>query len=100
MLFNKTIKIALGILLCTSCTSSLYKPTVVDVPDTAEFQMLQTGRSLYINNCNNCHNLHLPDEYDANKWREIVTKMQKKAKISDSDAELIYKYLTFKKPQN
>ena len=95
----KSIHILLfGIFIITSCESPLYKPTLVEVADTAEFNILQTGRSLYINNCSGCHNLYLPTQFGPEKWKEELNQMQGKTKLSDSEVVFIYRYLTYKKP--
>jgi hypothetical protein len=99
MLFRYIAIFFLGTLLISSCKSSLYKPTLVEVTDTTEFNALQTGRNLYIRNCNNCHNLYLPSQYSSEKWKEALNEMQGKTKLSDTEVSFIYKYLTYKKQQ-
>jgi len=86
----------LGILVnaVTSCTSSLYKPTLVDVRDTNEFNDLQKGRNLYIHNCASCHAIYYPDQFNAKVWKEELIKMQSRAKLSDTETEFILKYVT------
>jgi nitrate/TMAO reductase-like tetraheme cytochrome c subunit len=56
-------------------------------------EILQTGRTLYTNHCGSCHNLHLPEKYTQKHWLEKMPEMQRKAKISDSDAKLITNFL-------
>jgi hypothetical protein len=97
MLFRYVVILFLGTLLISSCKSSLYKPTLVEVTDTTEFNALQAGRNLYIRNCNSCHNLYLPDQYSSDKWKDELAKMQVKTKLSDSEIVVIYSYLTYKK---
>ena len=62
--------------------------------DTTQNQQLLQGRKLYIKFCSGCHNLHLPNEYNAEKWKMNLDEMQTKAKITDEEKQLIYLYLT------
>ena len=54
---------------------------------------LETGRRDYVAHCAACHHLHLPSEFTAEKWRSILVKMQRKAKIGDALKNSIYRYL-------
>lgn len=60
-------------------------------PNTAE------GLYIYERNCAKCHRLYKPEEYSAQEWRPILTKMQKMADISDEDTEKVYAYLIAEK---
>ena len=64
---------------------------VIEAPLTAE---LAEGRTLFLNNCAKCHDLYSPKDFNAEQWKPIMLDMQKKAKISDSEREKIYAYLT------
>jgi hypothetical protein len=97
MPFKFFIILFTGLLLFSSCESPLYKPTMVEVQDSAEFNALQKGRNLYIRNCNSCHNLYLPSQFSAEKWKEELSQMQKKTKLTDTEVAYILKYVTFKK---
>lgn len=77
--------------LIWSCSQSLYIPAS---PDAAKQQQLLSGRKLYADHCSNCHNLHLPKEYDATGWKKQLDDMQVKAKITDEEKQLIFEYLT------
>ena len=48
---------------------------------------------MYINHCSSCHNLHLPEQYTSKHWKEEIPEMQRKAKITDSEAKLITNFL-------
>ena len=54
----------------------------------------EAGKMLYENNCAKCHDLYSPKDFNAEQWKPIMLDMQKKAKISDSEREKIYAYLT------
>lgn len=77
-------------IIAISCTAQLYIPSSDDVIIRTH---LTEGRSLYINHCGNCHNLHLPKEYNRDEWKNYLDNMQHKAKISDDEKKLIYDYL-------
>lgn len=77
------------------CSSALKVPTVSDaLKSNTSLDTLLAGRSLYVKNCGSCHNLHLPNEYDAAGWKLELDKMQEPAKINDKKKEVIYRYLT------
>lgn len=79
----------IGIILY-SCSPMLYIPAS---KDPIEQEKLLNGRMLYVKKCNNCHNLHLPKEFAADKWLKNLNEMQVRSKISDQEKELIYNYL-------
>lgn len=85
--------IALGAIMACSSVR-LYEPKEENAHKKGiELAQLQTGKKLYVKNCGSCHNLHKPSEFSADQWTGIMTKMQKKAKISDESRQLIYGYL-------
>ncbi len=77
--------------LLFSCATELYQPLTgtkkVPVED------LKKGRTLYVNKCAACHHLRLPNKYNEKEWVINLNEMQKKAKISDNEKQLIYDYL-------
>ena len=77
---------------CTiySCRPTLYLPREADV---VKREKLLAGRRLYVRHCSSCHNLHFPKEYDGVGWEIQLDEMQKRAKITDNEKELIYDYL-------
>lgn len=52
------------------------------------------GKSLFENNCSNCHKLYNPKDFTAEQWLPIMNRMQKQANLSDADHDKIYTYLT------
>jgi cytochrome c5 len=74
-------------------TAEVKKGDVSLTPMTSE---LVEGKSLYENNCARCHQLYSPQDFNAQDWKPIVNRMQKKANLSDIDGQKIYKYLTMK----
>ncbi len=73
--------------------NKLYIPSAKNASSDYPLADLEKGYSLYNSNCGSCHKLHLPQKHDESGWKETVKRMQPKAKISDADAELIFKYL-------
>ena len=55
---------------------------------------LAEGKSIFENNCANCHGLYAPQDFTAEQWKPILLKMQKEAKISDEERDKVYAYLT------
>ena len=76
-----------------SCAPTLVVPTSTDA---VKQKQLLAGRSLYADHCSSCHNLHFPQEFDAERWKQNLDEMQVKAKITDEDKKLIYEFLTSK----
>jgi len=74
----------------------LFIPSVSD-PELQE--RLSTGRKLYVSHCSGCHNLHLPQEYDASIWKETLDEMQVNSAITDEEKRLIYEYLISPPPE-
>jgi mono/diheme cytochrome c family protein len=74
--------------------SSLYTPTSSDVTSTASLSDLQTGRTLYINNCNACHGLYSPDDYTPSQWKSILSNMGPRTSMSSTDISLVTKYVS------
>jgi len=83
----------LTVVLMLGCSST--KKVVVIQPETKTVlsETALQGQTLYENNCKRCHRLHNADEYTAARWPSILNSMQKKAKITDQQKELIFEYL-------
>jgi mono/diheme cytochrome c family protein len=56
-------------------------------------ESLRKGRSVYVDTCAACHNLHLPSEFSPERWEGILERMQDKARIDDPTKDLILRYL-------
>jgi len=54
---------------------------------------LYESKSLYENSCNKCHKLYSPSEFSIDEWPRILHKMQKKAKLDDSQLSGIQNYI-------
>lgn len=76
------------------CGTALYIPVMSDGERAGiAFDTLIKGRSLYIEHCGSCHNLHLPEKFTATEWEKNVSEMQEKAKINDLQKENMLYYL-------
>jgi len=88
------------LILIISCSknntggSSLYTPTSADVTATATLAELQQGRTLYTNNCNSCHSLYSPDDYNSTQWKSIISNMGPRTGMSSSEILLVTKYVS------
>src|SRR4051812_26059460 len=90
IVFEKMKQLIVSVFICialVSCGRQLYMPESTDA--TKQAKLLQ-GRSLYVDHCGSCHNLHLPKEYNAAEWMRNLNEMQAKAKISDEQKDLIF----------
>ena len=62
-------------------------------PDTTRAS-LERGRELYVARCSGCHPLHRPDTLPAARWATLVDQMAPRARLSDSERDLVLRYLT------
>ncbi len=74
-----------------SCGPALYLP-IANKESEPQENLIQ-GRKLYINTCGSCHQLYLPNRFATATWEKNLNEMQPKAKITDEQKLLIYKYL-------
>jgi hypothetical protein len=83
-----------ALLLLCACSPALYMPTIADADRTGvSTDSLLIGRTLYVNHCGSCHNLHLPEQYTRQHWEKEIPEMQQKAKISEEEAKLITNFI-------
>ena len=54
---------------------------------------LERGRSIYVGRCGSCHLLHAPAERAPAGWPPVVAKMAPRAKLSQSEATDVLRYL-------
>jgi len=93
---NKLFTIATFIGLLYACSPKIAQlPPPPPVAPIAELPSEKTkdGKTLYLNNCTNCHGLYKGSDFSPEAWKPILLKMQKQAQISDEERELIYAYL-------
>jgi cytochrome c5 len=50
---------------------------------------LETGHTLYTNNCGKCHKLFQPQDKSVSKWERVLPPMIRKAKLSDEQGTLV-----------
>lgn len=91
----------LGSGLIISCATSLYLPTDAQVAwvnntyqTSATLADLETGKTLYAENCVKCHNLYEPAAFSIGEWKEIIPGMAKNAELSAKNTLLVQYYLT------
>jgi nitrate/TMAO reductase-like tetraheme cytochrome c subunit len=102
---TKSFKIIIAVSLSgltailAGCASQLYKPVASDAAwatqhwQTTSQNDLARGRSYYVTNCSSCHKLYSPQEHDESGWVKAVDEMKTKARIADTTADLIVRYL-------
>ncbi|TDW52625.1 diheme cytochrome c [Flavobacterium sp. 270] len=54
---------------------------------------LAEGQNLYANNCAKCHKLFEPTKFTKEEWAPILVRMQKKAKLDDTQIASITNYI-------
>jgi len=77
-----------------SCSSQLYIPDAKQATELASLSELQLGRKLYVSKCGGCHALILPEKYNREQWQYWMIKMDPKVKMSDTEKEIILKYVS------
>ncbi|WP_396194067.1 cytochrome c [Flavobacterium sp.] len=95
----KVLTLAVLATIIYSCASKSTVPTVETPKEEIKFAVTLTaelaeGKSLYENNCANCHSLYKANDFNAEQWKPIVLDMQKKAGLNDAQGQKIYNYLT------
>jgi len=63
------------------------KPVLNIQPDTA------TGKIVFMNRCNRCHDLPKPDQYTAQRWDGILSFMIPRARLTDEQGFHVTAYL-------
>ena len=61
--------------------------------DGAKAGDMTHGARLWAENCNRCHNMRDPKEFDDTKWKVIVTHMRVRAGLTGQDARDILAFL-------
>lgn len=62
-------------------------------PQGSRLENLERGRAVLVGACTKCHSVDPPDAYSPAKWREIVSEMAERSRLSrEQEADLI-KYL-------
>ncbi|MEN2413027.1 cytochrome c [Flavobacterium mesophilum] len=96
---SKILTLAAIALFAASCGSKKAPatPAAPAVTETAKAKELTpelaAGKSLYENNCAKCHKLFEPTKFTKEEWQPILVRMQKKAKLDDTNMASITNYI-------
>ena len=86
-----------AIVLISACSKNMYVayvPADVDVKNSgSSMQTLNQGMAVFTTNCDKCHALKQPERWTKEEWQKILVRMNKKSKLSESDAELLAAYI-------
>lgn len=92
---TKFLILAAVVVLLVSCGTKKSAPAVTEAAKTTELTPeLAASKSLYENNCAKCHKLFDPKKFSQEDWKPILVKMQKKAKLDDTQIASISNYIT------
>jgi cytochrome c553 len=86
-----TSLIALTLIVISCATKN--KVSSTETTQTVLSNELLEGKNLYEKNCAECHKLYNPKEFTSEKWKPILTEMQIKAKLNDSQMASISNYI-------
>lgn len=95
MSWNKSI---FGAILLTGGCAATLDPIPEATPEMAlemgvEQDQLVRGRTLYLENCNRCHDRVLPGRIDPEYWRGIIPHMAENADLEKSEETDVLIYL-------
>ena len=86
---------AIALLLASCGTKKASSTSTVTETVTAKelTPELAAGKSLYENSCARCHKLYEPTKFTKEEWQPILVRMQKKAKLDDTNMASITNYI-------
>ncbi|WP_456314174.1 hypothetical protein [Pseudomonas shirazensis] len=95
---SKILILAATALFVISCGTKKATPATPAVAETVKVVALTPelaeGKNLYENSCARCHKLYDPKKFSQEEWKPILTRMQKKAKLDDTQMASISNYIT------
>ncbi|WP_264536737.1 c-type cytochrome [Flavobacterium sp. N1736] len=90
--------VTLLLISCGTKKSTLSAPATPAVIETVKATELTPelaeGKNLYENSCVKCHKLYEPKKFSQEEWKPILTRMQKKAHLDDTQMASISNYIT------
>jgi cytochrome c5 len=97
----KILILATAMLFVVSCGTKKAAPATPATPAVTETAKaveltpeLAAGKNLYENSCARCHKLYDPKKNSQEEWKPILIRMQKKAKLDDTQIASISNYIT------
>ncbi|MBF4491986.1 cytochrome c [Flavobacterium sp. MR2016-29] len=78
----------------TASTAPVAPAVTETVKATELTPELAAGKNLYENSCARCHKLYEPKKFSQEEWKPILTRMQKKAHLDDTQMASISNYIT------
>ncbi|PIF33416.1 diheme cytochrome c [Flavobacterium sp. 9] len=98
---SKILILAAVLLFVVSCGTKKAAPATPATPAVTEAAKpttltpeLAEGKNLYENSCARCHKLYDPKKFSQEDWKPILVRMQKKAKLDDTQMTSISNYIT------
>lgn len=76
----------LVVVLLSACSSSVNNTGA----GTTKFP---EGKELYVAKCTACHRAYEPEQHTKEEWQKQVEEMGSKAKLSETEKQLILSYL-------
>lgn len=99
---SKILILAAVVLLVVSCgtqkaaavaTTETPAAPVTKTADATLTPELAEAKNLYENSCGRCHKLYEAKKFTKEEWKPILTRMQKKAKLDDTQIASISNYI-------
>lgn len=87
----------LGALACSTTKKTTPAATNAPATEASPSQAeLQQGHDLFVNYCGKCHKLPDLASHSAESWKQVMSVMGPKAKLNQSQTDLVYKYIVTK----
>jgi hypothetical protein len=98
------VPVALAILAMACATLALPDPDDANWaaqrwPGT-QLADLEHGRHLYLNYCDGCHDLVLPNQRTVEQWPDDLRRMQKHVRIPEADASFVERFILSVRPRD
>lgn len=76
-----------------ACVASVLAAVALGSAQAADQGSVARGAQTWANNCDRCHEMRDPRDFEANQWRVIVTHMRIRAGLTGQEARDVLKFL-------
>jgi len=90
-----SVAVVLALVGCNATRnfSVVLPPTPSGAESLFSAEEIESARGLCLNKCVKCHKFYDPAKYNDPQWHKWMTKMNKKAKLQEAQADLLGRYL-------
>lgn len=93
---------AMCALVLSGCvaTETLAPPVTPKMAAGANTATLEAGRQLYVGRCAKCHSVDPVAKFSAPRWREIISEMAGRSKLSHVEHDAVLAYVLTARTSN